>query len=71
MMIQAVTALMGLIGVVAACRAVGLPRASYYRSHTPVKTEPRPRGGGVQPSALSDVERERVLDVLHDCVSSS
>ncbi len=66
MMISAVTALMGLIGVVAACRAVGLSRASYYRSQAPDRPEPKPRGGGCQPSALSDVEREQVLDTLHD-----
>jgi putative transposase len=42
-----------------------MPRASYYRGLDPVHGPPRPRGGGTQPSALSEVERELVLDVLH------
>ena len=66
MIVNAATQLAPYTGVQAACDAVGAPRASYYRAINPVVTVARPRGGGVQPSALSDVERERVLDVLHD-----
>jgi putative transposase len=52
------------VGVRTACAALGVSRARYYRQHQPV-APPRPRGGGQQPRALSDAERQAVLDVLH------
>lgn len=50
-------------GIAAACMALGMPRASYYRHISPPKTrEPR------QPShrALTPEQRQEVLDVLHE-----
>lgn len=78
---DAVDELVPLVGKKAACEAVGLPRASYYRAN-PVReqTEPSLRSGielvvepapapararQVQPRALSQAERARVLEVLH------
>jgi putative transposase len=51
-------------GISAACAALGVSRASYYR-HQSAATAPRPRGGGAQPRALSPAERQAVLAVLH------
>jgi len=61
-----------LVGVKAACEAVGRPRASHYRAQpaspaapaktTDVVTVPARQ---LQPRGLSDVERKRVLDTLH------
>jgi putative transposase len=64
-MIEAVDKLAPLVGVAQACRAAGVPRASYYRRARPVHTAPRPTGGGTQPRALSEAERRRILDTLH------
>lgn len=56
------------LGVVAACEAVGLPRATYYRHRracspeTPQEPKPRPK----PKRALSDAERQKVLDTLHE-----
>lgn len=68
-----------LVGKKAACAAIGLPRALYYRSHPVTEPtaqpgveptpqpglEPAPRARQAQPRALSDAERARVLEVLH------
>ncbi len=63
---DAITELTPLVGVKAACAAVGRPRASHYRRHRRTPAPPRPaRGRKPQPRALSSAERERVLDVLH------
>lgn len=53
--------LIPLVGVVAACFALGASRASYYRAQrpTPVR-KPRPKPA----RALSDIERARVLSTL-------
>jgi putative transposase len=63
----AITELTPLVGVRAACVAVGRPRASHYRRHRksaapprPPRPEPRP-----QPRALTPAERQQVLDLLH------
>jgi putative transposase len=69
----AVEQLTPLVGVKAACEAVGRARASHYRAHrakpatTAVQSgvEPPARQRQVQPRGLSDVERKTVLDVLH------
>ena len=70
---EAVTELVPLVGKKAACDAVGLPRASYYRAN-PVSVavaadaEPeraRERKPQAQPRALTDVERAKVVEVLH------
>jgi putative transposase len=63
---QAVQELVGLVGVAAACRAVGRPRSCHDRWH---RTSPPPKPERVatpQPRALSEVERKDVLRVLHD-----
>jgi putative transposase len=64
---QAVEELVPLVGVKAACRAVGRPRSCHYRWHR--KSPPPPKLERVatpQPRALSEVERKEVLRVLHD-----
>ncbi len=50
------------LGVVATCRALGLPRASYYRLRQPPRVG-RPRR---VLRALEPSERQAVLDVLHE-----
>jgi putative transposase len=65
---QAVATLAPAVGTVRACRAVGQPRASWYRRHRqslPPPRSPRPIPAP-QPRALSAVERQQVLDTLHD-----
>ncbi len=52
---EAITTLAGRVGVRAACAAAGGTPAGYYRRH-------RDR---VQPRALSNTEREAILEVLH------
>lgn len=53
--------LIPLVGIVAACAALGVSRASYYRTKTtPTPRAPRPR----PPRALDDAERAEVLAVL-------
>ena len=52
------------VGVRAACRALGVSRASYYRwADHRVARPPRKRTGG---RALAQPERQQVLDVLHE-----
>lgn len=66
----AIAELTPLVGVRAACAAVGRPRATHYRRHRQSAAPPRaprPRPQPVtQPRALSPAERAEVLDVLHD-----
>jgi len=53
------------VGTAAACRAMGVSRATLYRRRQPASAirEARPRRR--QPRALLDRERQAVLDVLH------
>jgi putative transposase len=53
------------VGTAGACRALGVARATLYRRRNPAepKSEERPRRR--QPRALSQRERQDVLDVLH------
>jgi putative transposase len=64
---EAIAELAPLVGVKAACEALGRPRASHYRRHRKSPPPPRPprqeRKG--QPRALSATERAEVLEVLH------
>jgi putative transposase len=67
---QTVQAEHGTLGVKAACDAVGLPRATWYRAQTRLvretpgsESETRPRKAS--PRALTSVERGCVLDLLH------
>jgi putative transposase len=58
---QGLTFLIPLVGVVAACAALGVPRASHYRGKAPPRPpKPRPRPA----RALRDEERATVLAVL-------
>lgn len=61
--------LAGLVGRVAACRATGVPRSSWYRhnrvSPAPARPAPKPHRERVQPRALSGEERARVLELLN------
>lgn len=52
------------LGVAAACDALEVPRASYYRWLRPPAYGPRPRRSS--PRALSATERAAILDVLHE-----
>jgi putative transposase len=65
---QAVVTLAPAVGTVRACRAVGQPRSSWYRRHrqSPPPPPRLPRSAPApQPRALSAVERQQVLEVLH------
>jgi putative transposase len=53
-----------ILGVVATCLALGLPRPTYYRHRTPVFGPKKPRPA--PPRSLSPAERQVVLDVLHE-----
>ena len=60
---EAVLGAAATIGVASACKALKLPRASYYRRLTPTKqraARPRPL------RALPPEEQQQVLDVLHE-----
>ena len=51
------------LGVAEMCAALGLPRATYYRK----RRGPRPSSSRPSPPRkLSTVERQKVLDVLHE-----
>lgn len=70
---EAVAELVPLVGVKAACAAVGRPRATHYRHHRvspPASAGPVGAGGPArrpraQPRALGEPERAHVLQVLH------
>jgi len=64
---QAVATLTPAVGTVRACRAVGQPRASWYRRHRQSPPPPRPPRPvpAPQPRALQATERQQVLEVLH------
>ena len=65
---QAITTLTQKVGVRAACAAVGVAQAGYYRrnraSPAPVRRAPVAHRDRTQPRALSTKERQRILDVL-------
>jgi putative transposase len=65
----AVAELAPAIGVRAACDALGLAQAGYYRRHraspAPPRPAPIPHRDRVQPRALSEPERQTILDELH------
>ena len=64
---SAVLELTPLIGVSAACEAVGRSRATHYRTHR-VSPAPPPNpaaGPGRQPRELTEAEQAAVLEVLH------
>ena len=65
----AINELAPVIGVRAACEAVGAPQANWYRRHrqspAPQRPAPVPHRDRVQPRALTDAERKEILDELH------
>jgi putative transposase len=64
---EAITELAPVVGVRAACTALGRPRANHYRWHRKSPPPPRPeREPKPQPRALAPIERAEVLDVLHE-----
>jgi putative transposase len=61
---EAVSEIEPLLGTAPACRALGASRASLYRRRRPPRpVEHRPRQAPAR--ALSELERARVLDLLH------
>ena len=78
---EATASLAPTVGVQAACQALGVPRATFYRWHHAQVGVPAPAAAGagtptdptggdprvprVHPRALSATERQTVLDVLH------
>jgi putative transposase len=64
---EAIGGLAPLVGVTAACEAVGRPRSTHYRWHRKSPVPPKPdRMPAPQPRALDDVERKEILRVLHE-----
>jgi len=65
----AITTLSRKVGIRAACVAVGVAQAGYYRrnrvSPAPVRPVPVAHRDRTQPRALSPTERQGILDVLH------
>jgi putative transposase len=51
------------LGIAPTCRALALPRATYYRRRRSQSAPPRRR---ISPRALADAERTAVLAVLHE-----
>ena len=64
---DAIEVLAPMVGVAAACAAVGRPRSTHYRWHRKSPLPPRAvRVAARQPRALDAVERKEVLRVLHE-----
>jgi putative transposase len=53
------------VGTAAACRAMGVARATLYRRRRPSPPNPGDRPKRRQPRALDEAERRGVLDLLH------
>jgi len=53
------------LGTAAACRSLGVPRATLYRRRRPRPPVPSATPRPKPPRALTDQERQQVLDVLH------
>ena len=66
---EAIALLAPKIGTRAACRAAGVPQATWYRryriSPPAPKRAPVPHAERVQPRALAPSERQAILDALH------
>jgi len=64
---EAICELAPMVGVTAACVAVGRPRSTHYRWHRKSPEPARPeRVAKPQPRALDQVERKEILRVLHE-----
>ena len=54
------------VGTAAACRAIGVARATWYRHQNPAEpSSERANTTGHQPRALTTCQRQTVLDTLH------
>jgi putative transposase len=63
---DAIAELTPTVGVRAACRALGEPRARHYRRHRKSPAPPKPeRLATPQPRALSEVEKKEIRTVLN------
>jgi len=67
---KAIEELSPVVGTAAACRSLGLPRATLYRRRQPKPSAPPATPPGTRlrvrpPRALDDQERQKVLGVLH------
>jgi putative transposase len=62
---KAVEELSPQVGTTAACHSLGVPRATLYRHRQPKLAEPATTPRPKPPRALSDQERQQVVDVLH------
>jgi putative transposase len=60
---QTVEQLAPQVGIVSACEALGVSRASFYRQQRPSSIEPKPRPRPTR--SLSQAEQQKVLEVLH------
>ena len=68
----AASELSAVVGCAAACRALDLPRASFYRSRKPRLERDTVDTGRPSPRALSEIERQTVLGYLHEmCIRDS
>ena len=65
-MMRATESLAQDISIKEACEVLGIPRASYYYYQKCKKDFSRERVFSVPPLALSDQERQMVLDTLHE-----
>jgi putative transposase len=54
------------IGIVAACRGLGVARATFYRAQRPVAVPQVKVPRASSPRALSPVEQHTILEVLHE-----
>ena len=61
---EAVSELSGTVGVSSSCEAIDVPRSTYYRYRRP-KIVREPRNRPPSHRALSEEEREKVLEALH------
>jgi putative transposase len=62
---KAVVELALLVGTAAACRSLGVPRATRYRHRRPKPSAPPATPRPKPPRALDDQERQEVLELLH------
>ncbi len=66
---EAIAVMAPRIGTRAACKAAGVPQASWYRRHraspVPPRPAPVPHRDRRQPRALNLAERQAILDALH------
>jgi putative transposase len=62
---KAIEELSPQVGTTSACHSLGVPRATLYRHRQSKPTEPATTPRPKPPRALSDRERQQVVDVLH------